>query len=630
MKPFISSKFVRFFETLYPLVLVLFLLVPLTLIIYSDKLDYNLAGEGERQLLDLSLRFAKGSYTPKDPEVAVITASDKDIDQYGYSTVTSFAMVDLSIRHYIELIHALKKAGVKKTFLHWQARPHHSESELYSELSSSIQRTFTKDKFNLYMLENEFELLDKELINIVDLSNWYYCFMPIQRFCIHDPIYKDWVLHKIVQEYLIDRNSDYDSSTFFSKNLPRKRPTFILNLPPPESIPEFSFSDVITGKASKHLKDKVVFVGNGLKKSGIEHPPGRVLTVYNSRKKTQIDPGTTVNVFFAQITQMLIDKSLIRVAPKWVSWSFGIAISIIILSTKKMVYSIVFFLLCTLATPLLNGIFLRSINFYAPCFNALYLGLCTVIAYVFVSQAWNSFIRWKLDASRHYLSELSELRQNFVSLLSHNLNTPVAQMQGLIDLLRFAKLEKGQEMQLNHTKINLASLQYCIKNVLCAHAIDDKNIILSNTTNLNLQSDISSLVDPILKNLGFKPTLIVNEGSDTVVPLSADNRVLGVAVLALCTLFNKPSNGGFSVELQIWIRHEFGTRDWKISVKSSRAVPRVNMFKIKDHQIQKTRESDFIREISVNLLDRIQRQFDGVIRKEEKEGITNIALSFVL
>ncbi|PWU21648.1 MAG: histidine kinase, partial [Bdellovibrio sp.] len=198
----------------------------------------------------------------------------------------------------------------------------------------------------------------------------------------------------------------------------------------PTTFPMSKFEDVVNGhESADRFRDKIVLIGDDFDKS-----------IFNYvRTPLQRGSLTTPDVMMhAQMIDTLIRESAPLSAPTWFNW---LMTSVIALLTIHAVFH---------ASPLKGFLFLGA--------TALVVGLIGFFAFwpfgvmVALAHAWLTIFltyyffipyrlliesrrSWQYFEKHRLLQEIEELKTNFISMISHDLKTPIARIQGMVDLI---------------------------------------------------------------------------------------------------------------------------------------------------------------------------------------------------
>ncbi len=108
--------------------------------------------------------------------------------------------------------------------------------------------------------------------------------------------------------------------------------------------------------------------------------------------------------------------------------------------------------------------------------------------------------RWEVQEKHDLLVQVEEMKGNFLSLMSHDLKTPVARIQGLAEMvLRQGGLLPQQEVELQHILQSTESLDKFISKILHLTKVE------SNEIKLNKRSkDINKIIEQCANKLQFQ------------------------------------------------------------------------------------------------------------------------------
>lgn len=127
--------------------------------------------------------------------------------------------------------------------------------------------------------------------------------------------------------------------------------------------------------------------------------------------------------------------------------------------------------------------------------------LATAMAYfafLWLKYARQDNKRWQAEKKAQYLSELDELKSNFLSLMSHDLKTPIAKVQALTErLAREAQgLTAAQRDILESIQRSNDELSSYILSILNFQRIESQQLILRPKSN-----DINLLIEEVVRRL---------------------------------------------------------------------------------------------------------------------------------
>lgn len=290
---------------------------------------------------------------------------------------------------------------------------------------------------------------------------------------------------------------------------------------PKGTFPIYTFEDVVSKKVpTDAFADKIVIVGTDLGKSTDDY----VLTPYDR----SVTGMTTAEVQANQFQTLIDNNSPVR-APNWLN------ILITILTSILTVY-------VTLALKpgkglailggTLFGLAVLAIFFFvgfdlwfdlAHPFLAIFLCYYFFIPYRLIKENRRS---WEYYQKHKLLSEVEQLKTNFISMMSHDLKTPIARITGMTEVIYKDPVQLSP-----HQREALDTIRHSSDDLLkFINAILQYGSIESQGVQLHKQSkDINALVAEVVKKHQFlanvKKIKIIQE-LEPMFPTSVDPELM--------------------------------------------------------------------------------------------------------
>jgi signal transduction histidine kinase len=207
---------------------------------------------------------------------------------------------------------------------------------------------------------------------------------------------------------------------------------------PAGTFPSYSFRDVLEGRvAPSAFAGKVVIVGpRDMTVSGALTPLGRM----------------TRAEALANVVEDAVDGRWIRRAPS--SWYLAmlaglLALSVWALSSYPQSIALAFFTCGGLIWSAASAWAFDSRFFWLPVLAPMIQMTVTYIVFLSYQLARNEQKAWRLEQERRYQDEMESLKNNFVSMMSHDLKTPIAKIQAIADraLARTQELEEATDLR---------------------------------------------------------------------------------------------------------------------------------------------------------------------------------------
>jgi signal transduction histidine kinase len=266
------------------------------------------------------------------------------------------------------------------------------------------------------------------------------------------------------------------------------------------SYPRYSFVDLIEGKIpAGELKDKIVLVGT------FQRDNPNDFTLINSSQDSQLVPKILIH---ANILDSILNKQGIKQVqfPYLVLLSFLLSIAIIIASFKIRPSRLI-----QLTIYLLIGTFAISLLLFQPIphIGSLWLPLGAPL----ISLTFSFYLmiplrlysehrkRFALEKENKMLIEVEEMKTNFLQLVTHDLKTPIAKIQGLTESLKRSlgdRLSSKDLELMNHIFHANEDLNQFVNSILELSRIDNQGV------RVHLQSkDINQLLEQVILKLRF-------------------------------------------------------------------------------------------------------------------------------
>lgn len=290
------------------------------------------------------------------------------------------------------------------------------------------------------------------------------------------------------------------------------------------SVETIPFHRVVVGNFPKgYFTNKIVLVGSQyLSNSG-----DFFLTPFG--KESNKAPKMLIH---AEIINALIEGETVYEIPSWISDVISILIAIFlsfiiskVQPTKGLLITMsIMFGMFTIALLLFVGL-------------GVWVKLSHIILSIFVVYyIWVPFraigeyqTRYAIEEETKILKKVDNLKQNFISLMSHDLKTPVAKISGIADILKNQyENTKDQQELIENIADSTKELNNFITSILDLTKIESSNL------NLNQESkDVNTLVEGIVDKIRYEASqqeMRISTDLSPLYPIKIDtvliNRVL--------------------------------------------------------------------------------------------------------
>ena len=554
-------------DVLWPLLLAGALIGLLTFVIYAGQRHMRLASGGEDALLSASLAVAGNVPMSHQSETVVISADERDLT----AQIPSGPIVaeegtpihDIKVEGYARVLRRIAFAGPKLLVLSWTPSAHVGPESDYSALVDAMKQVPRGVKILLAYPPTEKWTIPAELQKLVSSVADSPCddYTDTQLVCpfntAHKP-FSDWVIQAMLVELGVDEPALRRRSVV-SSDIARTHPSFIVNVDDPQNITTFAFRDILSPSFDLQvIRGKVAFVGSNLiQPERVRSQPAirRVFTSQSHGEDLRRD-GTPVHVFWAQLAGMFLGNESVSVP------AGGIQAFVIVLFCTLMlmllnrfgdVAAIGAFVSFVLSAPFVNGAAIRLMHLYIPLFDLYYFGLGTLILAGFGMLSKEAFHRWRLEESQRLHAHTADLKMNFTSLISHNLNTPIAKLQGVLDMLSHIPEADAWRGSIAAAQTNTAMLLLYVKSVLVTTAIEENAISPTPCVAQRITEEFVGNYHTIIARLGVHLEVLADE-DDEGLPVRVDLRSLHAALAALFALCRPAGDGSTDAVLGFAVR----------------------------------------------------------------------------
>lgn len=303
---------------------------------------------------------------------------------------------------------------------------------------------------------------------------------------------------------------------------------------------------VLVGNFSPEIfKDKIVLIGPNY----ISQSNNFYLTPFNQEEYKA--PKLFIH---ATIIDSFIQNKTIKMLPRSVSniLAFIVAIVLSILISRLKPKDGLIITLLVLASILI-------ISYLLFVLMGLWLYTAHLIVTVFVVYyIWIPFRaigeyqrRFAIQEEAKLLKQVEKLKQNFLSLMSHDLKTPVAKIAGVADNLYTQNsgnpdIREKSQLIIDSTK----ELNKFISSILDLTKIESSNFGLNKVS-----KDINSIVETVIKDLTFSANqkqVLVKKELAPLYPIQIDITLITRVISNLVENSIKYSGSGTTVEIKTW------------------------------------------------------------------------------
>ncbi len=255
---------------------------------------------------------------------------------------------------------------------------------------------------------------------------------------------------------------------------------------PGKTFPSVTARDLLRGQVpSDRLKNKIVIVGS----RGAEGH--RFQTPLGVMSRAEILANIADNVMKRRwIVRMDLGTSAL-----YLMLVLVVAAAIMNLYPQSIAFvCLVWF--GTLLTSISLWVF-DTFYFWTPVLSPLLELITAYIIFVGYQLTLKETQTWRLEREKIFMSELDQLKNNFVSLISHDLKTPIAKIQAICDRLLAGQQESSTREGLLSLRKESQELHRYIQSILQISRLESSQVKIQREA-----TDINALVENVCEQVG--------------------------------------------------------------------------------------------------------------------------------
>ncbi len=266
-----------------------------------------------------------------------------------------------------------------------------------------------------------------------------------------------------------------DSSYHSWEDRPSRKSALINFTGDKNSFTVINARDILEGRFDpEQVRDSVVLIGP------LSSPSEMLQTPLGRMSRTEI---------LANVTDTLVARKIIHhwPTPVYISiLALLMAGSIWVLITYPQSVALVAFIIAAIVWAAVSTWAFDTLFLWIPLFSPLAQLTVTCIVFLSYQLAINERRTWSLQQQERYRSEIEQLKTNFVSMMSHDLKTPIAKIQAICDRLLFAVSDPALVQDLKTLRRSSDELHRYIQSILQVTKIEAKDFrIRKEVTDIN-------------------------------------------------------------------------------------------------------------------------------------------------
>lgn len=265
---------------------------------------------------------------------------------------------------------------------------------------------------------------------------------------------------------------------------------------------------VLRGDYPKNFfKDKLVFIGTERTLNS------QVLTPLGAMSKPE---------FWAQVSDNIIEKRFISRGSTWINGFLLLLLTVgavlVITHFPQAVSMFIFFWIGTIWAAFSIWVF-DTFYIWIPMVSPLVLLILIWVLYIGYHALRIEKAHAELQQEQRYLSDLEQLKNNFISLISHDLKTPIAKIQAVVDRLDAEKnIPQSMHDDFGNLKIYSEELNRYIQSILKVLRVESRDFqILKEAADLNeIIENVVERLQPVAKaknvkiHLSLEPMFLID------------------------------------------------------------------------------------------------------------------------
>lgn len=256
----------------------------------------------------------------------------------------------------------------------------------------------------------------------------------------------------------------------------------------------------------------------------------------------------------AHVTDTVLgNKWIKRLSFLWYAAGFMVLMWLAVFIITTYPQSVALFFIIWIATLLaaLSAWVFDSFYFWSPAFSP----------FVLLAATWTIFIGYQatkiekqnfaLQQEQQYLAELEQLKNNFVSLISHDLKTPIAKIQAIVDRLMTQHQDNELGQDLKSLRSFSDELNRYIQSILKVLRVESRDFKINTDV-----ADINEVIEEalqLLRPLAREKGIQVHTSLEPMFSLEFDSTLIKEVVINLVENAIKYSPPGGNIEV---VSHE--------------------------------------------------------------------------
>lgn len=248
---------------------------------------------------------------------------------------------------------------------------------------------------------------------------------------------------------------------------------------------QYSLSEIMNDELPPDaLKDKIILIG--------------AETSATAQYLTPVGPLSRSEIL-AHITDDVLGNRWIR------QWSFPVyallflglvLLAVFIITQYPQSVALVFMLWLALSIAAVSAWIFDTFYLWIPAYSPFLLLLATWTIFIGYQANRVERMNFQLQQEQAYLAELEQLKNNFVSLISHDLKTPIAKIQAIVDRLMLQEQPPELSEDLRSLRRSGDELNRYIQSILKVLRVESREFKLNKQV-----ADVNEIIEQAIEQL---------------------------------------------------------------------------------------------------------------------------------
>ena len=253
----------------------------------------------------------------------------------------------------------------------------------------------------------------------------------------------------------------------------------------------------------------------------------------------------------ANITENIVLQKTVKRGPTTVYLvilALFIAASVWVLVTYPQSVTLVMFFLAAIAWASASAWAFDILYLWIPVLSPTAQLILTCIVFLSYQLALNERRTWRLQQEQRYLSEIEQLKTNFVSMMSHDLKTPIAKIQAICDRLLAQEPAEGIIQDLKSLRRSSDELHRYIQSILQVTKVEAKDFRIQKEV-IDINENIERVVAR-LQPLAAEKSIAIEVTLEPMFSIEADGTLIQEVILNLMENAIKYTPAGGRVQVR--------------------------------------------------------------------------------